>query len=68
MICATCQFYRRQGQGQPIAPVCTWRPSPEVLEQLRAMLPSPMLSRALVMASPVQVEGCGVYQSLEVAA
>ena len=65
MICTTCIYYRRQGQGQPIAPVCTWRPSPEVLEQLRAMLPSPMLSRMMVMCAPVQVEVCGVYQSME---
>ncbi len=67
MICTTCIYYRRQGQGQPIAPVCTWRPSPEVLEQLRAMLPAPMLSRELVQAAPVGVEGCGVFQSLGVA-
>lgn len=62
MICPQCIHYRPVGRGQPIAPACAWRPTPEQLDQLRAMLPATALSRALAQAAPHQVEACGVFE------
>lgn len=59
MICPGCIHYRAVGTKQPIAPACAWRPTAEQLEQLRAILPAPALSRALAQAAPHQVEACG---------
>ena len=61
MICPRCHHYRPLGQSQPIAPVCAWHPSPEQSAILRAILPAPALTAALVMSSPYQVEACGAY-------
>ena len=65
MICPTCHHHRPQGQSQPISPVCAWKPSPDDLTTLRAILPAPMLSRALVQTAPYQVEECAAF--LEIA-
>ncbi len=61
MICTTCTHHQPLSQSHPITSACAWRPSPEQLDQLRAMLPSPALSRALVFAAPHQVEACGAF-------
>jgi len=50
VICPGCVHYSPVSQAQPIAPRCAWAPTPEQDEQLRATLPAPMLSRALVQA------------------
>lgn len=65
MICLTCTNHRPLSQSHPITSRCAWVPSPEELDQLRALLPAPALSRALVQAAPHQVEACGAYQSTE---
>lgn len=62
-MCLQCQHYRPLSQSQPIAPACTWRPSPEQLEALLAILPAPHASRIRIMHSPYQVEACGAYES-----
>lgn len=41
MICPACHHHRPAGHGQPIAPVCAWKPSPDDLVTLRAILPAP---------------------------
>lgn len=61
MICTRCTRYRPQGQSQPIAPVCAWHPSSDDLAKLRAILPAPMFSRAIVQTAPHVVEACGAY-------
>ena len=61
MICPACHHYRPAGHGQPIAPVCAWKPSPDDLATLRAILPAPMFSRAIVQSAPNAVEACGAY-------
>ena len=61
MICPRCHHYRPLGQPQTIAPVCAWHPSPEQVDQLRAILPAPALTAALVMSAPYQVEMCGAF-------
>ena len=63
MICPTCIHYHPLSQSHPITSACAWCPTPEQLDQLRAMLPAPALSRALVQAAPHQVEACEAYQS-----
>jgi hypothetical protein len=64
MICPTCTYYAPLGQPNPIAARCTWRPTPEQRDQLRAILPAPSLSRALVMPAPHQVEACGAFEEV----
>lgn len=61
MICRSCLHFRPLSQSQPIAPVCTWRPSPEVLEALLAILPAPHASCINIMYSPYRVEACGQH-------
>lgn len=65
MICPACTNYRPLSQSHPITSACAWRPSPEQLDQLRALLPAPALSRALVQSAPHQVEACGAYATSE---
>lgn len=65
MICHTCIHHQPLSQSHPITSACAWVPSPEQLDQLRALLPAPALSRALVQAAPHQVEACGAYQPTE---
>lgn len=65
MICPGCVHYSPVSQAQPIAPRCAWAPTPEQDEQLRATLPAPMLSRALVQAAPHQVEACGAFTEIK---
>lgn len=62
MICANCTFYRPTGQGQPIAPMCAWKPSPEVYEYLQLNLPAPHASRMGIKYAPYQVESCATFQ------
>ena len=61
MICHTCDHYQPLSQSHPITSACAWSPSPEQLDQLRAILPAPALSRALVRPAPHQVEACGAH-------
>ena len=63
MICPTCIYYHRLGQSHPIAPVCSWEPAADLVDQLRAILPAPALSRLLIKSTPNQVEACGAYAS-----
>jgi len=65
MICPTCHHHRPAGHGQPIAPVCAWSPAPDQLDQLRAILPAPMFSRAIVQTAPNAVEACGAYLEIQ---
>lgn len=65
MICPGCIHHQPLSQSHPITSACAWSPSPEQLDQMRALLPAPALSRALVKAAPHQVEACGAYQSAE---
>lgn len=65
MICLGCVYYRPVSQAQPIAPRCAWAPTPEQEEQLRAILPAPMRSRALVQTAPYDVESCGAYLEIQ---
>jgi hypothetical protein len=58
MICTTCIHYSPYGLRNPVAPSCTWRPTFDEAASLEAILPSPHLSRAMVMPSPLQVEEC----------
>jgi hypothetical protein len=61
MICHNCAHYRPMSQSRPITAACEWRPSPDELDQLRALLPAAALSRALVQSAPHQVEACGTF-------
>lgn len=61
MICPGCTNFHPLSQSHPINSACAWRPSPEQLDQLRALLPAPALSRALVQSAPHQVEACGAF-------
>ena len=61
MICLGCVHYRPVSQAQPIAPRCAWRPTAEEEDQLSAILPAPMFSRAIVQTAPNAVEACGAY-------
>ncbi len=61
MICPGCVHFQPLSQKHPITSACAWRPTPEQLDQLRALLPAPALSRALVQSAPHQVEACGAY-------
>ena len=65
MICPACVHYRPAGQGQPIAPRCAWQPTPEHLATLRAILPAPILSRALGQTAPYHVEECAALSARE---
>ena len=65
MICLTCFHHQPLSQSHPITSACVWSPSPEQLDQLRALLPAPALSRALVKAAPHQVEACGAFSPIE---
>lgn len=64
MICPTCNHFLPLGQKNPISPRCVWGPSPEQLDALRAILPAPSLSRALVQPSPHEVEACGAHSPI----
>ena len=61
MICPSCIHYRPVSQTQQIAPVCAWRPTNEQRAELAAILPAPVLSRALVMPAPGNVDACPQY-------
>jgi len=65
VICPGCVHYRPVSQAQPIAPRCAWAPTPEQGEQLRAILPAPMFSRAIVQTAPNAVEACGAYLEIQ---
>lgn len=58
MICQGCIHFLPVGQKNPIAPVCTWKPDDMELSVLKLTLPSPALSRAMVMPTPVDVVEC----------
>jgi len=64
VICPTRTNYRPLSQKHPITSACAWRPTPEQLDQLRALLPAAALSRALVQTSPNQVEACGAFTEI----
>lgn len=65
MICPACLHYRPMGNGHPVAPVCAWLPTPDQLAQLRAILPAPMRSRAVVQTAPYDVESCGAFAEIQ---
>jgi hypothetical protein len=65
MICPTCIYYAPLSQRNPISPACTWRPSPEQIEALLAILPAPHASRVHIMHSPYQVEACAAFASVD---
>lgn len=60
-ICPTCVHYLPVGQQNPIAPACMWRPTPEQLAELRAILPAPHMSLAMVRPTPLDVAECGQF-------
>lgn len=65
MICRACVFYLpTSAHPIRIAAACGWRPSGDELAALRALLPAPVLSLALVQRSPHEVEECGAFREV----
>ena len=62
-ICPACVHFLPVGQKNPIAPACMWRPDSEQEAALRAILPVPHLSRALVRPTPLDVVECGQFEA-----
>lgn len=65
MICTNCVYYRPLSAQQPIAPMCAWKPSPEVYEYLHLNLPATLASRIGLKHMPYQVEACATFQEIQ---
>mgnify|MGYP006317838487 CR=1 FL=1 len=64
MICTNCSFYHPLSAQQPIAPMCAWKPAPEVWEYLRLNLPATLASRIGIKHAPYHVEACATFQEI----
>lgn len=64
MICTNCSFYRPLSAQQPIAPMCAWKPAPEVWEYLQLNLPAILTSRIGIKHAPYHVEACATFEEI----
>ena len=62
-ICPACVYYVPVGRSMPMAPACMWRPTLLEEADLRAILPAPHMSRALVRPTPVEVGECAQFEA-----
>lgn len=65
MICINCSFYRPLNAQQPIAPMCAWKPAPEVWEYLQLNLPAILTSHIGIKHAPYHVEACATFEEIK---